>query len=303
MSTKIASLAGAAVLAATPAFAADLLNKKAPAAPVVVSPWDFTVGGGVTSNYLFRGISQSNNGPSGNVNAELRYTISDTWQLYVGSAASSIKLTNQATSPSVEIDAIGGVRATVGNLTVDVGGIYYIYPYNINEAGNMTSAAFPATPGAFWITNPSWYEGYLKLSYAVSDAFSLGINAFVTPSYLDFGSNGTYLSGTAKYTIGDFALSGEFGRQWLGNTDVAHTPVYQSGNSRALPDYNYWNAGVSYTYKVATLDLRYHGTDMSKAECALITGSSLASGAAQSKYCGTAVVGTLSFALASKDLK
>ena len=95
------------------ALAADLLNKKAPAAPVVVSPWDYTVGGGLTSNYLFRGISQSNNGPSGNVNAELRYTIDPTWQLYVGTAASSIKLTNQATSPSVEIDAIGGVRATV----------------------------------------------------------------------------------------------------------------------------------------------------------------------------------------------
>jgi uncharacterized protein (TIGR02001 family) len=271
---------------------------------VVVSPWDFTVGGGITSNYLFRGISQSNNGPSGNVNAELRYTISDTWQLYVGAAASSIKLTNQATSPSVEIDAIGGVRATIGSVTVDVGGIYYIYPYNINESGNVTSStsAFPSSP--FWITNPSWYEGYAKVSFAVSDAFTLGINAFVTPSYLDFGSSGTYLSGTAKYTIGDFALSGEFGRQWMGNTDVAHAPLYQAtAGSRAMPDYNYWNAGVAYTYKVATLDLRYHGTDMSKAECALITGSSLPSGAAQSKYCGTAVVGTLSFALASKDLK
>lgn len=291
---KTAIALAALALTSGSALAADLLNKKAPAAPVVVSPWDFTVGGGLTSNYLFRGISQSNNGPSVNANAELRYTINPTWQLYLGTAASSIKLTNQASSPSVEIDAIGGVRATIGDVTVDVGGIYYIYPYNVNEAGNTNN---------FWVTNPSWYEGYTKLSYNVTDAFTLGANVFVTPSYLDFGSNGTYVSGTAKYTIGDFALSAELGRQWLGKTDVAHTPVYQSGTSRAMPDYNYWNAGVSYAYKFATLDLRYHGTDMSKAECALITGSSLASGGNQSKYCGTAVVGTLSFALSGKDLK
>jgi len=301
MSTKIATLAGAAILAATPAFAADLLNKKAPAAPVVVSPWDFTVGGGVTSNYLFRGISQSNNGPSGNVNAELRYTISDTWQLYAGSAASSIKLTNQATSPSVEIDAIGGVRATIGSVTVDVGGIYYIYPYNINESGNFAGIY----TNGFWLTNPSWYEGYTKVSYAVSDALTLGINAFYTPSYLDFGSNGTYLSATAKYTVGDFALSGEFGRQWLGKCDATHSTNGCTGTpGQSMPDYNYWNAGVSYSYKLATFDLRYHSTDMSKLECSYITGTTLTGGGTNvSKYCGTAVVGTLSFALASKDLK
>jgi uncharacterized protein (TIGR02001 family) len=292
---KTALALAALALTSGSALAADLLNKKAPAAPVVVSPWDFTVGGGATSNYIFRGISQSNNGPSGNVNAELRYTVNPTWQLYLGSAASSIKLTNQATSPSVEIDAIGGVRATIGNVTVDVGGIYYIYPYNVNEAGN----------NGFWITNPSWYEGYTKISYAVTDALTFGVNAFYTPSYLDFGSNGTYLSATAKYTVGDFALSGEFGRQWLGKCDAQHITATCTGSRTiGMPDYNYWNAGASYSYKFATLDLRYHSTDMSKRECSYITGTTLTGGGAGvSKYCGTAVVGTLSFALTGKDLK
>ena len=59
--TSIALLALA--LTGGAATAADLGKKKAPApAPVVVSPWDFTVGGGLTTNYIFRGISQSNNG-------------------------------------------------------------------------------------------------------------------------------------------------------------------------------------------------------------------------------------------------
>jgi len=283
------------------ASAADLGKKKAPApAPVVVSPWDFTVGGGVTTNYIFRGITQSNGGASGNVNAEVRYTIDPTWQLYVGSAASSIKLTNQASSPSLELDAIAGVRATLGSLTVDVGGIYYYYQYDIKEAGNTN---------AFWVTNPSWYEGYTKLSYNVTDAFTVGANVFATPSFLDYGARGFYASGTAKYTMGDFALSGEFGRQWLSKCDAKHVTgaacsgIVSTTTFTSLPDYNYWNAGVSYAYKFATLDLRYHGTDLSKRECSFITGTTTTPASVSSKYCGTAVVGTLSFALSGKDLK
>lgn len=301
MSMKIASLAGAALLATSPAFAADLLSKKAPEAPVVVSPWDYSVGGGITSNYLFRGISQSNNQPSGNVNAELRFNVNDTWQLYAGSAVSSIKLTNQATSPTAEIDLIGGVRATVGSFTFDVGAIRYHYPYSVRDAGNV---------GPFWYTNPSWTEGYGKVSYALNDSLTFGINAFFTPSYLDFGSSGSYYSGTVKYTIGDFALSGELGRQTLGRTDTLHNPNTTNNRwSQNLPDYNYWNVGVSYTYKLATFDLRYFGTDMNKTECGNITGKTNGDTTAnsligsQSKYCGTTFVGTLSFALSAKDLK
>ena len=121
--TSIALLAFA--LTGGVASAADLAKKKAPApAPVVVvSPWDFTVGGGLTSNYIFRGISQSNNGPSVNANAELRYTFSDTWAAYVGTAGSSIKLTNVDQSPSMELDAIGGVRGTFGAFSTDFGAI------------------------------------------------------------------------------------------------------------------------------------------------------------------------------------
>ncbi len=31
--------------------------------------------------------------------------------------------------------------------------------------------------------------------------------------------------------------------------------------------YTYWNIGAALTYKVFTLDFRYHGTDMSRTEC------------------------------------
>ena len=99
----------------------------------------------------------------------------------------------------------------------------------------------------------------------------------------------------------DFALSGEFGRQYFGTTDSKHVNTANVARYN-MPDYNYWNAGLSYSYKFATLDLRYHSTDLSKESCANITMGTNGSGT-QSKYCGTAVVGTISFALSGKDIK
>ena len=284
MRSKLLLSAAAVLAAVTSASAADLgKGKKAPPAPVVVSPWEWTVGGGVTSNYIFRGISQSNVQPSVNANAEIRYVINDNYALYVAGAGSSVKLTNQDTSPPAEWDVIGGLRTTYGAFTVDLGAIGYLY-------SNTKNAVF--------VTTPNWFEGYAKTSYAVNDALTLGVNAFFTPSYLDYGASGQYVAGTAAYKMGDFALSGEFGRQFLGKTDVQHG----GGSKVDLPDYTYWNAGIAYSYKIATLDLRYHDTNLSKRQCAAITGETTA-GAGTSKYCNAAFVATLSFALTNKDVK
>ncbi len=42
-------------------------------------------------------------------------------------------------------------------------------------------------------------------------------------------------------------------------------------------DYNTWNIGVGFTYKVFTLDLRYSDTDMSKGDCNAFTSDFTAS--------------------------
>ena len=125
MSFKHASVAAAALIVAVPAFAADLPNKKAPAPVPVVSPWEFTVGGGVTTNYEFRGISQSSNGPGVTALGEIRYNFSDTWAGYVGMSGESIKLNPNVPNTSMELDVDGCVRGTFGNLTTDVGVWYY----------------------------------------------------------------------------------------------------------------------------------------------------------------------------------
>jgi len=305
MSIMRLSAAASVLFAAMPAFAADLPSKKAPAPAVVaVSPWEFTVGGGVTSNYEFRGISQSSNGAGVTALAEGRYNFSDTWQGYAGVSGESIKLTPLPyTSPSAELDVDGGVRGTFGSLTTDVGAWYYGYPsFATTPINQATGNVFP--------TNPSWFEGYAKVGYNITDTVNVGGNVYYTPNYIDSGSKGTYVSGTAKWTLpANFSISGEFGRQMLGTEDLVHTngglpasAANYTSTKIKLPSYNTWNAGVSYAYNFATLDLRYWGTDLSKANCSLITnGSSVIGG--PSNFCGSTFVASLNFALTNKDLK
>ena len=298
MRMKLLASSVLVVASAFTAQAADLPSKKSPvAAPVAVSPWDFTVTGALTTNYIFRGISQSNNNFSVSSSAELRYNFSDMWQVYAGLAGESIKLTPVDVNPTMELDTYGGVRGTFGSFTTDVGVWGYLYP----GLGRTPSPGIglPGT-GPVWATNPSWFELYGKVGYNFSDAFSVGLNLNYTPSYIDTHAPGTYTSITAKYTIGDFALSGELGRQFLGTTDLAHAPYF---GPRNLPDYTYYNVGASYTYKFATLDLRFHGSSLSKLQCQQITSPTTVPFTGSSKLCGTAVVGTLSFALQAKDLK
>jgi uncharacterized protein (TIGR02001 family) len=268
------------------AQAADLPSKKAPVmAPVAVSPWDFAVGGGLTTDYIFRGISQSNRSFSVNASGELRYNFNDTWQAYAGVAGESIKLTAVDTGPNMELDVFGGLRGTWGAFSADLGAIGYLYP------GVSTP-----TPNLIFPTNPSYVEVYGKGAYNLTDWLSIGANVFYSPNFLDFGTSGTYVSGTAKATWGDFSISGEVGHQFLGTTDLTHGLI-------KLPDYTYYNVGASYAYKFVTLDLRFHDTSLSKTSCAMITGPSSFSTPTQSKYCSATVVGTISFALTGKDLK
>jgi uncharacterized protein (TIGR02001 family) len=321
---KLTSLIAVAMAAsAGSAFAADLPSTKAPvAAPVVVSPWDFDVGATVTSDYLFRGITQSNHMPSVWGRGELRYNFSDVWQVYAGVSGESIKFTTNdfpVGSPAAELDGDAGVRATFGKFAADVGAIVYGYPNSPTGTHFVFSSILGAYPIGLSPRNPTFFEVYLKPTYTVNDMVTLGLNFFYTPSYLDTSASGEYLSGTAKLTgPGDysaFSLSGEFGHQWLGTVASVYTnnnfnPFYTYiGNANGqLPGYNYWNVGLSYTWKFITFDLRYYGTDLSKTQAFVLTGIPNAGNvqtgfSTQSNYADDRIVGTISFDLTSKDLK
>ena len=240
--------------------------------------WDFGAGAGVVSDYLFRGVTQSNHKASFNGYFEPRYNVNANLQLYAGVGYETIRFANDANS---EIDFYGGIRPTIGKWALDLGVWYYYYPGGTCYAGG----AFVGCPAAllngnFIKKNVSFMELYFKPTYNFSDSFSVGATFFYSPNFLNSGADGEYLSIVAKYLFPamkngvQFYTSGEFGRQWLGTSD----PFYGTGagttyvNGVPYADYNTWNLGIGWTYKMFTVDLRYTDTDLSKAECNLFTG-------------------------------
>jgi hypothetical protein len=306
-------------------LAADMpVKAKKVVAPVpVVSAWDFAFGSAIMTDYLFRGITQSNHKPSVAVYFEPRYNINPNIQLYAGVSGESISFPNRA---AAEIDYYGGIRPTVGPVAFDLGAIYYTYPggrcFNAFVPGTGADCIANADPitlglpinGNVIKANVSFFEVYGKATWTVNDAVALGANVYYTPSYANSGAKGTYASGTAKFTLPAAMLpkdigayvSGEFGRQWLGTSDSFYGlpgTIYAAGVP--YQSYNTWNAGVGVTYKVFTLDLRASGTSLTKAECNTLTsdfGASFAvgnitptnPGGFGSNWCGTVVAAKFS---------
>lgn len=323
------------------AYAADMrMPLKAPVAPVVISPWDFAFGASIASDYRFRGITQSNRQPSIAAYFEPRYNINDTLQLYAGVGGASISFPNRA---AAEIDVYGGIRPTFGAFAFDFGVFGYIYPggrcFNAfaipgsgipgSEIGCAVSPIGNSDPvtlglpinGNFIKRDLSFFEVYGKVLWTITDMWALGANYFYTPSFLNSGAEGHYVSGTAKFTapstllpmgLGMY-LSGEFGRQFLGTSDAFYAvPAFPNGiNYR---DYNTWNVGLGFTYKFATLDLRYSDTDKNRGDCNAFTSDHTATftgsftpinpGGFGSKWCGSTFIARFSVDLvASQHLK
>jgi uncharacterized protein (TIGR02001 family) len=236
--------------------------------------WDYAAGAGVVSDYLFRGVSQSNRNPSFNAYFEPRLNVNPDLQLYAGIAYNSIRFANDARS---EIDFYGGVRPTLGKLALDVGFWYYYYPGGTCFQTGIAGCSPTLPNGNVIKKDVSFWEVYFKPTYAFSDAFAIGANLYYTPSFLNSGANGTFASVTAKYTFPAWPngiamyVSGEFGRQWLGTSDAFYGLI-------DFADYNTWNLGVGFTWKVVTLDLRYTDTDLSKGNCNAFTSDHTATG-------------------------
>jgi hypothetical protein len=271
---KFVFAAAAALALSAPASAADLVTKAPPLVAAPASAWDVAFGSAITNDYIFRGITQSNHRPSVSAYFEPRYNINPNLQLYAGVAGNSIDFPNRA---AAEVDFYGGIRPTFGKLALDFGVWYYWYPGGKTFDGlggpeTCTNGVFSPFGGCNTAkSNASFIEGYGKFTYSITDAFVIGGNFYYSPSFLNTGADGEYLSGTAKYTWAALPngvtpyISGEFGRQWLGNSDAFY------GNIK-YADYNTWNVGFGWTWKVFTVDLRYVDSDLSKAECNAFTG-------------------------------
>jgi hypothetical protein len=279
----------AAVALATPALSADrMVTKAPPPPPPPVSPWDVAFGAGLTSDYIFRGITQSNHNPSVNAYFEPRYNVSPYLQLYAGTAGSSISFPNRA---AAEIDGYAGIRPTFGPLALDFGGIYYWYP-----GGSCFNGSVAPVFGQDCLENGflpvnfnvikkdlSFWEAYAKGIYTVNDQIGFSGAVYYSPSVLNSGAKGTYAVGGAKFSAPSAAmpegwglyLSGEAGHWFLGTSDAFYGVI---GFPNGIPykSYTTWNVGIGITKSVFTLDFRYYDTDLNKGDCNAFTSDNTA---------------------------
>jgi hypothetical protein len=290
----------AAMALASPAIAADLkMITKAPPPPP--SPWDFAFGSALMSDYMWRGISQSEHRPSAAAYFEPRYNFSDSLQGYIGFSGESIDFPNHA---AAEIDFYGGIRPTFGKLALDIGAWYYYYPGGncfsggtflaATGTGPLACSAFGNSasqweggpipipglglPGNVVKNNVSWWEIYGKGTYTVSDQFSFGGSVYYSPSVSNSGAWGTYVAGTAKYTVPNAPLpwglgaylSGDFGYWWFGTSDAFYgTATFPAGIT--YKSFANWDIGLALTKGVFTLDFRYYDSNLNKGDCNAFT--------------------------------
>jgi uncharacterized protein (TIGR02001 family) len=308
----------AAVLSSAPAIAADLKPVTKAPPPVSYNPFDVAIGGAIMSDYNFRGISQTARGPGGTVYIEGRYKPVKDVEWYAGSQVWTVKL---LTDPTAEVDLYGGVRLTWDKWLLDLGAMYYWYPRE-RQVTNGVFPTFIAVPnGSVSLAETDFLEFYGKLTYTFNDNFALTGAVYYTNNWLNSGASGVYYSGIAKYTGTalpsgwNWYLSGELAYYDLGTTKW--DPIAFNGPNFSgfdLPSYMTWNVGIGFTYKAMTLDLRYYDTNLSKEECYVLTADPGATfggtaisitnpGGLQSKWCGAAFIGKLSFDTTLSSIK
>jgi len=283
---KKLTLAAVAALAlsATTAFAADMPVKAVRAiAPPPPPAWDLAFGSAIASDYIWRGITQSNHKPSVAAYFEPRYNINKDLQLYAGVGAASISFPNRA---AAEVDFYAGFRPTFGKFAFDFGAWYYWYP-----GGQCFNAGVPTCSPSGGVgpqnlpngnvakADWSFWEIYGKVNYSVTDQFVLGAFVYYSPNVLNTGADGLFFGGNAKYTFPAMAngmqwyVSGEAGYWDLGTSDSFYgLPGTPFANGVPYQSYATWSAGFGWTWKVFTVDLRYIDTDLSKGDCNAFSG-------------------------------
>jgi uncharacterized protein (TIGR02001 family) len=190
---------------------------------------------GLTSDYRYRGISQTRLKPA--LQGGVDY-VNNPSGLYLGAWASTIKWTKDAGgSGSVELDLYGGKRGQItADVSYDVGVLSYVYANNdLKHVAGFANADTTELYGQF-----GYGPATLKYSHAVTNLFG----------FVDSKNSG-YLDLSANLAMGD---------AWTANLHAGHQKV--KGNSVA--DYADWKLGVSKDVGFATLAVAAVGTNASK---------------------------------------
>lgn len=191
-------------LACAAALAALLTASAASAQDMPEIAWNV----GVTSDYVFRGYSQTAEEPS--IFGGLDLTVGS---FYAGAWASNVDFGD---STDGEIDLYGGFRSEVSGFAVDVGVVGYLYTsqpggadYDYAELKAAASRAFgPVTLGAAVYWSPDFFGAddeatYVEANAAFSPAPQWTVSGAVGHQALDFNDDYTTWNAGVAYAFTD----------------------------------------------------------------------------------------------------
>lgn len=223
-------LAGSACAADAPA--ADATAAAAPAVAQRSNPLVANLG--LYSQYIFRGISQTDKKPA--LQGGVDYTHAS--GVYLGLWASNVSWISDAApnvSASLELDLYGGYRKSVGDFSYDVGLLRYQYPgtYPAGLTRPHTSEVYGQL-GWKWLT--------LKYSQALGDTF--GVAAAKNTGYLDLSA--------AWPATEQLTVTLHLGRQqFKGSSNGVSNDVFSYTDSKLEAAYAWnkeWSSGLGYTH-------------------------------------------------------
>jgi uncharacterized protein (TIGR02001 family) len=219
-------------------FAASVVASTLPSFAAETAEHTFTGNVGLFSQYIFRGLTQTNEKPA--LQGGFDYAHQSGFYVGVwGSNVSWISDTFPGNSASLELDVYAGYKPTFGDFFADVGVLRYQYP-----------GSYPALPPG--VVKPNTTEVYvaggwktisLKYSHSLGNTFTV------------CDADGTYyLDFTASWPIGDFTVLGHVGKQKYKGTC--------SGTSNNVASYNDWKIEGSWGFaKDWLLGVGYSDTD------------------------------------------
>ena len=191
----------------------------------------------ISSDYLFRGVSQTQNRPAVQGTIDIQHTTG----FYVGAFISNVSFLG--TNARQEVDALAGWRTTVAGVSLDLGGIAYTYPGYRNPTGSG-------------LYDLQYFEVSAKASYEFEPVKLLAAINY-SPNYQLESGTGVYVEGGVEVALPfNLTLSGRVGHQWIQN------------NTRwGSPDFTNWNVTVSTKLYDFVLTAGYFDTDLNRGEC------------------------------------
>lgn len=197
---------------------------EAPAPAAEEAESNFSWNAAITNDYVFRGVSQSNEDPA--LQGGLDYSFGDTG-FYVGAWGSNVDFGSDG--PDIEVDAYVGYTTDLSDSwNLDVSVLRYSYLGSRDGYGNIDYNEFIGKlgynkmfTGVLAYSNDYSNTGYKSLYYGLEGAFDVG--------------NETTLNTTVGYTVID-------------------------GEAGFINNYFDASVGVSHAFGPVTADLSYHDT-------------------------------------------